>query len=1053
MKVWKFSNLYFRNSVSNLSNIKRSVLIFFFLLISLLQLEAEGILQKPRKVYVVKTDHYEIFFSEKSMETANFLAENADALYEKAKESCGLQKDLSQFLVIISPDSDVLSVSYTQKPFNRITIFDSVPEENLTYYQDALLGLFYRETFIALSGAVKGPKQNFIFETVKKAVTPISLVNLPYSFIEGFAYLEEGMGSNSKYGRYNDGYFLQILSQAKMENKFPSYFQASVKYDIYPGEDLILAAGTGFAAYLIQQYGYEKYMELWQECGNIHFYFTAGIFYQVYGIPLHTLWAEFKDSVPLPEDMEYMEEMRKATTVLFEKNSESLYEQILLTPYGLLWYDNIKHEVDILDLNSKNQKIKLLFFADKIQRMCLSDDGRYVVISFDQIKTEQEFKRKTAWIYDLKKRSFYDYDFGLRDAAMIKMADGKNVIAGVAVRDKIAALEVYSVPQNEDGVEMIFQKKFQKNVIPSSLSYAGPGKVAYILSKNNEQKLAQLNLQTREEKTWEIRNADGDLINIRNLHFMNVNANVKNKTAAAENIYTFQFADNKKLSFTRMGCIALSEDFEPVSVGLQNKDLYGGVNYPVVYGDKIYYCSKEISSNWLCSINADLIDLTTLPVTLTASENNEYVPVELLFNKNTLGDNELSKYYPLKYMVPFSFIPFFAVRKISVEKGASTMPGLGFSIKTHSDPFMNNKLTLSGAWTFLKLDYSAAVNTSSFYNAKQTLEAYDWSKDKSVALFFENTSTPVDIKVGALFDFNMDGRYYFDAVAGTSWQIPKGMQFSHLAFDIHTNYSVSTEYHDANFIDSAEALTGWPAFNKAYQLFETSMSMQYSNIHQYGITPYEKLGVSFGPRFYYLMDDYLYKMIGQSYENVRYHRDPETDPRTDEEVDEDFNDIFLMANQFNVGWIGRFELPRITPFSMKNGWVLSMPTSISLEYLNLNGTLLNLKVESLLLGKEVHNGIPALLLYFTRVGLRAGYDFSLDYPTNQYNLPDVRNRKKILTLYESCYIHDYVYVELNVDFSSPFAALSAAAFSTNFKFSYFPRENGFIFNFTILANF
>ena len=100
-----------------------SLLLFF---LCLENLYAGGVFSSPRKVYVLNTNHFEIIFPKESEETAKYIAEHVDELYEKAKAETGLQNDFVM-PIIISPDSSILDVKYTNRPYNRIVIFDAVP--------------------------------------------------------------------------------------------------------------------------------------------------------------------------------------------------------------------------------------------------------------------------------------------------------------------------------------------------------------------------------------------------------------------------------------------------------------------------------------------------------------------------------------------------------------------------------------------------------------------------------------------------------------------------------------------------------------------------------------------------------------------------------------------------------------------------------------------------------------------------------------------------------------------------------------------------------------
>ena len=101
--------------------LQRLVFLFSFLFFSAL-LYAGGVLETPRKVYVVKTNHFEIIFPKASAQTAYYIAENADSLYERAKQEIKLQNDFVM-PIIISPDSSVLNVKYTNLPYTGFFCF------------------------------------------------------------------------------------------------------------------------------------------------------------------------------------------------------------------------------------------------------------------------------------------------------------------------------------------------------------------------------------------------------------------------------------------------------------------------------------------------------------------------------------------------------------------------------------------------------------------------------------------------------------------------------------------------------------------------------------------------------------------------------------------------------------------------------------------------------------------------------------------------------------------------------------------------------------------
>ena len=78
-----------------------------------------SVLSKPYKVYVLKTEHFDILFPKQSMKTAQIIEQNIETLYQKALQS--LQSNVKLHIpILISPDSDEFSVTYTPNPYNRI---------------------------------------------------------------------------------------------------------------------------------------------------------------------------------------------------------------------------------------------------------------------------------------------------------------------------------------------------------------------------------------------------------------------------------------------------------------------------------------------------------------------------------------------------------------------------------------------------------------------------------------------------------------------------------------------------------------------------------------------------------------------------------------------------------------------------------------------------------------------------------------------------------------------------------------------------------------------
>ena len=326
-----------------------------------------GEMVKPRTVNVLSTQYFDFLFPQENTETAKLLARQADSLYLKAKQTFNCNYDF-RTIVVISPDSDTLSVKYTSTPYNRIVIFDAVGRIETASYANGLIDLFYHEVGRAVSQSVRTRALDFIAKHfLGDSFQPAALFNVPFSFLEGAVYAED---EKSLSGLLYDNWNLQLLMQAKLENKFPSLLQVSGAYDIFPGNNLDFIAAAAFYAYVQQKWGIEKFGEYWQECGKLNlFCLEKGIFKKVYGASLTDTWKEFIDAIPLPQQL--IQDEKNVRTFL-QTDYDSNYKFIVSTNYGLVWYDELKEEVDISGFYDYESPRQLLFLANGVKNLTVS---------------------------------------------------------------------------------------------------------------------------------------------------------------------------------------------------------------------------------------------------------------------------------------------------------------------------------------------------------------------------------------------------------------------------------------------------------------------------------------------------------------------------------------------------------------------------------------------------------------------------------------------------------------------------------------------------------
>lgn len=1034
---------------------KKLAVLFLYLMLSV-QLFAGGVLSSPRKVYVVKTNHFEIMFSKESAETARFIADNADSLYEKAKEATGAVHDFSM-PIIISPDSDELDVSYTTSPYNRIVVFDSLESYGLTDDYSSLLTCLYREIFEAVSCSIRSGFNHVIYKTIGgDSYQPISLLNLPFSFVQANVDISTGC--------LNDAYYQQLLIQAKLENNFPSWFQASALRDIYPGDDICYAAASGFSAYLMQTYGVEKYSEFWNECGGLNPFFMSGIFYKIYGEFIGRIWNQFKESVPLPADTQQLENFEELSSEVFNTDSQRLFSNILYTKFGVVWYDAMCHEVDIFDSNNVFGLRQLLFIAEEIDRLTLSPDGRYILVSFTRTEHRKEFKKNVTRIYDLKEREFLDYKFDLRDSSFVNDTEGNLCIAGICINDKLPLMQVYRLKDDSEETELIYEKQFERSYVPHHLCFAGNGKICYLVKDDKQMNLCMEDFAGRAAdyenpagsastliaKNWKLCDSDESNIIPVSLSFMDLN---DGKTRG----YSFTYFPHKEGELARAGFISVDNAYNPVELYLQSCDISGGVYYPVFNETNLYYCAKKSTHDEL-----RFLPLKEIPFTQgTLEQINVELPVyehpgEKLFSDDMrqLGNYEIKKYNPLKYIVHMSATPFLAIRDINVEDGMVLWPSLGLALDSGSDPMENTKFYLSGSADFLIYSFKKYFRGKPKEESQLYEENTGGSRQFNLAAYIMNSSTPVDISAGAIFEADRNGQYDFKGVAKTDWKIPVGKIIRNLDFSISGIYKASTVYYDLNKTDVYKPLEGWTPLWNAYELLEVSAKVQYSNSHQYGISRYERRGITLGGRFYSLWDIYELRQLNEFRENEQQKIKDGTAELTAVQLQNIYEENMFNISQLNLGLFLTVEIPRLTPLEIYKGWVFSVPAQIHAEFLNKPGTALEAGAEILLLGNEIQNGIPSLYLFFSRAGLKAGYNLCMIYDTTMVQLPDIRKSSSYAwNVLAQSHAYDSVYLLLNTDFLIPAGYLSKIQFSVNSKIEYFIRAESFKFSLLFNASF
>ena len=408
-----------------LFNKKFLLFVIFLTLVFSAGYTRTSLYKSPKKLYVITTKYFNIIFPQESTESANLLAQKADDMYLEICEKL----DSSPYFrmpVVITPEIDTLNAYYTSFPYNRIVLYDTLPtSSSLAVFSETLENVFYHEVVHAVSLQKKNSFFKFLSKVFGDSVSTSQVVTLPTSFIEGVTVSFE---SAKNEGRLNDSYATHIITQAKLENKFPTWKEATGVRDVYPTGSLPYIFGGAFHYYIQNRFGMERYVKFWEKA-NASLSSEAQIFKKVYGYKLDEIWTDFENSIYVPK-------INEVKSVSIDKSKKNLgrYFYLCSDEKNFFWYDKSKSSIfysSYENFNSEKnyyQTKKLIQLDTSVTNMSLSTDSKYLVISQIDANSEKDFVR----LFNLETKKFENQKFkNLRESCLIKLQDGIEYLAGI----------------------------------------------------------------------------------------------------------------------------------------------------------------------------------------------------------------------------------------------------------------------------------------------------------------------------------------------------------------------------------------------------------------------------------------------------------------------------------------------------------------------------------------------------------------------------------------------------------------------------------------------
>jgi hypothetical protein len=187
-------------------------------------------------------------------------------------------------------------------PYSHIVLFDTPPDPEWIDFTNNLEGLFIHELTHAVSMNSRGRFFDALHRVFGGWAHPTELT-APFFMMEGAAVSFESLDGT---GRANNPLVRQKLRQDIYEDKFLSPFQVSGVSELPGAQGAYYEYGGLFSRYLQQNYGMEKYAQLWQTMGkSIHvslFFYNHGFynaFRTTYALDLREVWEEFRQDLAL----------------------------------------------------------------------------------------------------------------------------------------------------------------------------------------------------------------------------------------------------------------------------------------------------------------------------------------------------------------------------------------------------------------------------------------------------------------------------------------------------------------------------------------------------------------------------------------------------------------------------------------------------------------------------------------------------------------------------------------------------------------------------------
>ena len=636
--------------ILNKKNIFSFFLVFFLSVFGIFSLDGT-LADSSSPLKVIKTQYFDIIFPEEAMETAKKIEAVCDDYYLEI--TAKLETEAYQrFPVTITRSVEMMNAYYSAIPYNRIVLYDTLPETSLDMYEDTIQSVFYHELTHAVTYNMKskwGKRLSFISDALNPAWLSVTTF-----WAEGATVSFESKGRG---GRLNDPFSTQMVNQSVIENHFPSWRDVTGARDSFPGGTDGYMFGSMFASYLQEKYGMSKYADFWKNAGSmLKFSFIASVFKKTYGRSITEEWKEFEKTLPLEHGAKNVKALshKKARVQTFdfffdEKEGEC----------KIAYFDSASSSLRLLTLDDsgKVKKNKKLLAITGITRVSFSPDGNKLALT--RYVDRKNYKSVTGE-YDLTKKKYSEHEKTGRRDAYYRIYRGKSYFSEIPL----------FTPDNAAGLEPYF---YSHGEIPFSPVWVSENLSAAIIKDSLSWKIRLYDVgRSLYEYDFSNISESRNLI-IHKLHLL------KSDDSCIWLSFTWAELGMGGKMLSRVGLLKIDRNSLQASAYLQKENAFAGVLEAVPYGEAALSCLEEDSQepfpvflvaaeydkNPLYSMNMKADDFEKIELSFEKLEENAEKNLNLAENKEGAEANlssaaessSFASYNPLRYYMKGVFLP------------------------------------------------------------------------------------------------------------------------------------------------------------------------------------------------------------------------------------------------------------------------------------------------------------------------------------------------------------------------------------------------------------